>query len=118
MSIALRVSLVLGILVYLIMIVVLLRKKSLNLKYSLLWLFMAAVLLILVLFPQLVSFIAHLIGIVSPINAIFLAFIFFILLLLISLTSIVSKQQRKIKTLIQHLAILQKQVEDIKNEQK
>ncbi|MBQ1279013.1 MAG: DUF2304 domain-containing protein [Acutalibacteraceae bacterium] len=115
MSIALRISLILGILVYLVLIMVLLRKKSLNLKYSLLWLFMAAVLLILVLFPNLVSVISHIIGIASPINALFLAFIFFILLLLISLTSIVSKQQRKIKTLIQHLAILQKEIEDIKS---
>lgn len=116
MSIALRVSLLLGILVYLVLIFILLRKKSLNLKYSLLWIFMAIVLLIMVIFPQIVTFIAHIIGIVSPINAIFLAFIFFILLLLISLTSIVSKQQRKIKTLIQNVSILEKKIEDLKNE--
>lgn len=115
MSIALRISLLLGILVYLVLIFVLLRKKSLNLKYSLLWIFMAAVLLIMVIFPQIVTLIAHVIGIVSPMNAIFLAFIFFILLLLISLTSIVSKQQRKIKTLIQNVAILEKKIEDLKN---
>lgn len=113
MSMALRISLLLGILVYLILIFVLLRKKSLNLKYSLLWIFMAIVLFVMVIFPKIVTFIAHLIGIVSPINAIFLAFIFFILLLLISLTSIVSKQQRKIKTLIQNVAILEKKLEDI-----
>ncbi|MEE0808933.1 MAG: DUF2304 domain-containing protein [Acutalibacteraceae bacterium] len=116
MSMALRISLLLGILVYLVLIFVLLRKKSLNLKYSLLWIFMAVALLIMVAFPQLVSFIAHIIGIVTPINAIFLAFIFFILLLLISLTSIVSKQQNKIKTLIQNVAMLQKQIDDLKAE--
>lgn len=115
MSVALRVSLLVGILVYLIVIIVLLRRKSLNLKYSLLWLFIAAILLLMVCFPEAVSFLARLLGVVSPINAIFLAFISFILLLLISLTAIASGQQRKIKTLIQNIAILQKQVEDLKN---
>ncbi len=115
MSIALRISLLVGILIYLIFILILLRRKSLNLKYSLLWLVIAAVLLIMVIFPDVVSLLAHLMGVVSPINAIFLAFISFILLLIISLTAIVSGQQRKIKTLIQNVAILQKQLDDLKN---
>ena len=81
MSIALRISLLIAIAVYLVIIIVLLRKKSLNLKYSLLWIFMAIVLFIMVAFPQFVEMIATFIGVVSYINAIFMAFIFFILLL-------------------------------------
>ncbi len=116
MSMALRISLLVGILAYLIFIVLLLRRKSLNLKYSLLWLGIAAILVLMVAFPEAVSFLAQLIGVVSPINAIFLMFIAFILLLIISLTAIVSGQQRKIKTLIQNMAILQKQVDDLKKQ--
>ncbi len=115
MDIALRISLLAAIMVYLVLIFVLLRKKSFDLKYSLLWLFMAVVLLVMVGFPGLVEFLAKLIGVALPINAIFLAFIFFILLLLVSLTSIVSKQHREIKTLIQNVALLQKQVDELKN---
>ena len=114
MGITLRISLLVAILVYLVLIIVMLRKKSLNLKYSLLWMFMAVVLLLMVAFPKAIEFLAEVIGVASYINAIFMAFIFFILLLVVSLTSIVSKQHREIKTLIQNLAILQKQVDELK----
>ena len=114
MSIALRISLAVGILFYLVFILYLLRKKSLNLKYSLLWLFTAVVMLVMVAFPNLVTVIAKLIGVELSINAIFMAFIFLILLILISLTSIVSKQRKEIKTLIQHLAMLRKEVDELK----
>lgn len=116
MGIALRISLLVAILLYLVIIIVLLRKKSLNLKYSLLWMFMAVVLLVMVAFPKAVEFLADLIGVASYINAIFMAFIFFILLLVVSLTSIVSKQSREIKTLIQNMALLQKQLNDLKKQ--
>ncbi len=116
MNIALRISLLVAIVAYLVLILILLRKKSFNLKYSLLWIFMAAVMFIMVAFPQLVEFIAALIGVTLPINAIFMAFIFFILLMVVSLTSIVSKQHGEIKTLIQNVALLQKQVEELKKQ--
>ena len=115
MGLELRISLFIAIAVYMTLIVVLLRKKSLNLKYSLLWMFMAVVLLVMVAFPGLVEFLAGLIGVASYINAIFMSFIFFILLLVVSLSSIVSKQRREIKTLIQNMAILKKEIEELKN---
>ena len=113
MGLALRISLLIAIFVYLVLIIVLLRKKSLNLKYSLLWMFMAVVLLLMVAFPKAIEFLADVIGVASYINAIFMAFIFIILLLVVSLTSIVSKQHREIKTLIQNVALLQKRVEEL-----
>lgn len=116
MELALRISLLIAIVIYIAIIIVLLKKKSLNLQYSLLWLFMAAVLLVMLAFPSLLEFLANLIGVASYINAIFMSFIFFILLLLVSLTSIVSKQRQQIKTIIQNLAILQKQVDELKKE--
>ena len=113
MGLALRVSLLVAIMIYLIIIMFLLRQKKLNLKYSLLWMFMAIVLLLMVAFPKAIETAAHFIGVVSYINAIFMAFIFFILLLVVSLTSIVSKQHREIKTLIQNVALLQKRLEEL-----
>ena len=114
MGLGLRISLLIAILIYMVLIFVLLRKKSFNLKYSLLWLFMTVVLLVMVAFPRLVELFANLIGVASYINAIFMAFIFFILLLVVTLTSIASKQHREIKTLIQNVALLQKQVDELK----
>ena len=116
MGLALRISLLVAIAVYLVLIVVLLRKKSFTLKYSLLWMFMAAVLIVMVAFPEIVECLADAIGVASYINAIFMAFIFFILLLVVSLTSIVSKQNKEIKTIIQNIALLQKRVEELEKE--
>lgn len=113
MSTALRISLLVGILVYIIAILSFLRKKKLNLKYSLLWLLSAAVLLIMDIFPVTVNRLAKFLGFAMTVNAVFLVFIFFILLILISLTSIVSRQQERIKTLTQETALLTKRVSDL-----
>lgn len=113
MTTMLRVSLFIGILFYFIFICVLLRKKSFDLKYSLLWLFSAFVLLVLDIFPQTVIFLSGVLGIDVPSNFIYLVVLFFILLLLISLTSIVSKQKKEIRTLIQTVSILKKKVEEL-----
>ena len=112
MSIELRITLILGVLAYLTGIIFLLSRKRINLKYSLLWMFSALILLLLAVFPQIVTLISNLIGIQSPVNAVFLFFIFCIILLLISLTSIVSKQSNEIKRLIQQLAILEKEIKE------
>lgn len=113
MSIALRISLLIGILFYLSFILLFLRQKKMTLKYSLLWLLSAVVLLIMAVFPRVTAWFTHLLGIEMAVNAVFLAFVFFILLLLISMTAIVSKQHREIKILIQHISILEKKVDDL-----
>ncbi len=114
MSIILRISLLIGILVYVFFILRMLKKEKLTLKYSLLWFFTAFVLLIFDIFPQVLSFVSSIIGIKAPANTIFLILIFFLLILMISLSSIVSIQHQKIKTLIQNVSILQKEVEELK----
>lgn len=115
----LRVLLLIAVCIYFIMVFCLLRRKTLNLKYTLLWLASGFVMLILALFPQLLQSFASLVGIYDPMNALFSLIIFCILIILMSLTAIVSKLNRKTKTLIQALALLEKRVrdsEDISNE--
>ena len=113
MSLVLRIALIVGVVVYMAFVLVLLRKKRLNLKYSLLWMFTAVVLLLCAIFPQIVTFVAFVLGIQSQVNAIFLIVVFFMLLLLISLTSIVSKQKGEIRTLVQQVAIIEKRLRDL-----
>ena len=115
----LRVLLLIAVCIYFIMVFCLLRRKTLNLKYTLLWLASGSVMLILALFPQLLQSFASLVGIYDPMNALFSLIIFCIIIILMSLTAIVSKLNRKTKTLIQALALLEKRVrdsEDISNE--
>lgn len=116
MSLILRISLLLGIVLYIIVILTFLKKKKINLRYSLLWFLSALVLLIMDIFPGVVSGVARLLGIEVSVNAVFLIFIFLMMLLLISLTSIVSTQHEQIKTLIQEIAILKSELEHKKSE--
>lgn len=108
----LRVLLLIAVCIYFIMVFCLLRRKTLNLKYTLLWLASGSVMLILALFPRLLQSFASLVGIYDPMNALFSLIIFCILIILMSLTAIVSKLNRKTKTLIQALALLEKRVRD------
>ena len=111
----LRIVLFVGIIFYLIFITSLVKKRSLDLRYSLLWYLTAVVLLVLDIFPQVVTWASHLLGIQTESNFIYLVIMFFMLLLLITVTSIVSKQKAEIRTLIQRLSILEKETKDKKS---
>ena len=103
-----------AVIVYLFLLVLLLKKKRLLLKYSLLWLFAGLVMLILVLFPGILDWFAHILGIFSPVNALFAFILFCVIILLVSLTAIVSAQNEKIKRLIQREAILDEEIRALK----
>ena len=94
----------------------LLKKKRLSLKYTLLWLFSGLVMLILVLFPGLLTLFSALIGIGMPTNALFAAISFCIIMILITLTSIVSKQTERIKVLTQTLAVMDKRIKELEEQ--
>lgn len=112
----LRVTLIIVVISYFIVILYFLKQKALNLKYTLLWLVAGAVMGILVVVPELLTQIIHLFGIQDNMNGLFLFCIGFIILILLSLTSIASRQNRKLRTLTQELAILDKRVRDLEKE--
>ncbi len=117
MDLTLRLWLLAGVIVYFAVILVALRKKSLTLKYSLLWMFSALLLLIIVIFPRIINGVTKLLGIASPVNAVFTIILFLVLMILISLSVIVSKQHAQIKKLIQSVALLEKRLNDAKTPQ-
>ena len=112
----LRVTLILVVISYFIVFLYFLKQKALNLKYTLLWLVAGAVMGILVVVPELLTRIIRLFGIQDNMNGLFLFCIGFIILILLSLTSIASRQNRKLRTLTQELAILDKRVRDLEKE--
>lgn len=112
MDLTLRLWLLAGVIVYFAVILVALRKKSLTLKYSLLWMFSALLLLIIVIFPRIINGVTKLLGIASPVNTVFTIVLFLVLMILISLSVIVSKQHARIKKLIQSVALLEKRLRD------
>ncbi len=112
----LRITLIIVVISYFIVILYFLKQKALNLKYTLLWLGGGAVMGILVVVPELLTRTIRLFGIQDNMNGLFLFCIGFIVLILLSLTSIASRQNRKLRTLIQELAILDKRVRDLEKD--
>ncbi len=111
----LTIVLILAIIVYFIIILSLLKRKMLNMKYSLLWLFTGVVMLILVIDPMIVVQFKGLIGITSNMNLLFLVLIGFLILLVLSLTSIASRQAGRITKLIQTQGLLEKRVRELED---
>ena len=68
---------------------------------------------ILVAVPELLVKIIHIFGIQDNMNGLFIFAIGFIIMILLSLTSIASRQNRKLRTLTQELALLQPRVRDL-----
>lgn len=109
----LRLTLIVAVICYFIVILYFLKQKALNLKYTLLWLVAGLVMGILVVVPELLVTIIHIFGIQDNMNGLFIFAIGFIIMILLSLTSIASRQNRKIRILTQELAILEKRVRDL-----
>jgi len=117
MSKTLSVMLMAGLLFYFGIILGLLKKKVLSLKYSLLWLLTGAGLLVLVLFPGIIYAFSELIGVKMPVNGMFLFMIAFLFMIVLSVTVIVSRQSERIKTLAQKMALLEKRLRDIEKKE-
>ena len=112
----LRLVLIAALVVYFVLILVFLKNKTLELRYTLLWMFAGVVLAVLVIWPETLMRLIRLMGIQSNMNGLFLMAIAFIVMIMMSLTSIVSRQTNKIRNLVQEIAILEKQVRELEKE--
>lgn len=113
MNIQLQLFLIIVIVIFLCAMVILLKNRKLSLRYTLLWLMSGFVLLIVAIFPGIISWLTKLIGIVSPVNAVFVLEAIFVLMIMLSLTVIVSQINRKLKRLIQDNAVLEERVREL-----
>lgn len=109
----LQVVMVLAVAVYFVLLFLLLKKRSLHLKYTLLWIFSGVLMLALATFPKLLNWFAALVGIYAPTNALFALMFFCVIMVLMSLTAIVSKQTERIKKMAQQLALQEKRIRDL-----
>lgn len=107
MSIKIQIIVAVIILAALIGIANMVRKQALDLKYALSWLVVGILVLILDIFPGIMNYLVHLLGIQLPVNMMFFFGFCFTLFLLFNLTTKVSKQSEKIKCLVQEIALLE-----------
>ena len=105
---SLRLLLLLAAVLTLAYFLVKIRKNRLQIDFAIFWSLFSGLLVVIAIFPGIVSFAAKQIGIVSPANLVFLAIIFMLILRLFSLTVKLSKMNEQINTLAQHIAIKEK----------
>lgn len=111
----LRITLIIAVICYFIIILYYLKKRMLELKYTLLWLAAGVVMGIMIFFPELLAAFVRVLGIESNMNGLYVLCIAYIIAILMSLTSIVSRQAFKIRTLIQEISMLDKRIRELES---
>lgn len=118
MQISLNVVLIIITLIYLFLILKAIRKKKLQMSFSIFWLITGVLLIIALLIPNLVEMISMILGFEVPANMIFCITIFVSFYLIFNLTISLSKENRKNTLLIQELSMLKKRVEELEKNAK
>ena len=109
-------AIIVGIL-FLVMMIELIRKNKVALKYALLWLFSGILLLLLAIFPQLLDGMARMIGIYSPVNALFAVLLCCGLVLMISFSVIMSGNKKAIVRLTQEISLMENRIRQMEGKQ-
>ena len=116
-SSTLRIVLIIALLFYFVILLIFLKNKTLELRYTLLWMFAGFILALLVIWPDVLRGFVKVIGIQDNMNGLFIMSFAFVIMIMMSLTSIVSRQANKIKLLVQELAIMEKRIRELESRQ-
>ena len=112
MSSSLRLWVFIVALIIILVIVQILRKGRVPIKYSLLWFISASIIMLVAVFPNILNFMANLMGFKTISNMVIGIMLVILLFITMSLTIIVSGQKEKITLLIQEVSILKRKVEE------
>lgn len=112
MSIQLRILLIVGSVATLIYFLLKIRKSKLRIEDGVFWIIFSFVTILLSLLPDVVSYAAELLGVISPVNFLFLVIIFVLLMRIFSLTLKVSQLSSKLESFVQFYAIKAKDADD------
>ena len=116
LTLKLQIIVAITIISALCIIINMIRRKSLELRYALSWLTAGIGILILDLFPDLIKTIADIMGIDTPANMLFFLGFCFSLGLTFVLTIAISRMPVRMKKIAQELALHQKELETLKSE--
>ena len=107
---SLQLYFIVGSVLMLLVIFGLLKKGLLSVKYSLLWLAFAGVMLVFAAFPYVVYVLRDLLDMVMPVNLVYMLLFCFVLLVLLSISIAISELAQKTKRLAQANALLEERV--------
>lgn len=117
MSLRLQISLFsISIIVFLVLLNNI-RRSKISTDMATVWILWGIGLIVLSLFPQIVTFLGKIVGIVTPVNTLYLIMIFLLYVLVFFLYIKVSVLEEKIKNLIHAVALDEKEHQNEKNSQ-
>ncbi len=113
---ALRYALLLAVALYFVILFNILSRRRLNLRYSLLWIISGFIMLVIGVFPEIMTFLTRLIGIKEPANGLFALVCFCLIIILMSITAIVTTLNEKCTRLVQTVALLEKRIRELEGQ--
>ena len=106
MTLKLRIVILVLLISALVYIIYMVKQRTMELKYVLVWLACDIIIVILTLFPGLINAMASMLGIHSPMNMLFFLGLVFSLFIIFSLTKAISKVTDRVRRLAQIVALL------------
>lgn len=100
-----------------LLVLELVRRRRLREDYSLLWLFVAAVMIVVAAWRELLHGLAALVGIAYPPNLLFLLALLFIFGLLLYFSTVITRLTQESKRLAQEVALLRQQISQLEKSQ-
>lgn len=110
MSLKTQIMVAVVIVAALVWIANMVRKQALDIRFALSWVTVGGVVLILDVFPGIMNYLVHLLGIELPVNMMFFFGFCFTLFLVFILTVKVSRQSEQLKRLTQEVALLEERL--------
>lgn len=115
MSIMLRVLLITMSVLSLFYVISKIRNSKMQIEYSIFWILMSFVMIIMSVFPEIVYWITTAMRMISPANVVYLFIIAILLVKSFMMTIEISKLEDKVKDLVQQIGInekIQKEIQD------
>ncbi len=117
-SLKLQITVILAALLLLIIVIHGIRSRNLQLKHSILWIFLGVINLLFALFPGVTLYFTNLMGIELPVNAMFLTSIVVAYLLILQLSINSSANELKKRKIAQKVTIIEAEVRELKQQLK
>ncbi len=105
MTITLRIFFILVSIVSMISMIRKIRKSKMQIEYTIFWIIVAGLLIIIAIFPQIAMFFSELLGFQTPANFVFAFTIFILFIKVFMMTVEISTLEAKIKELTQKMAL-------------
>ena len=118
MSSSLRLGLLLASILAFSMVLVAVITRKLNIKYSIVWLIWALMSLTMAIFPEIFYGFSKLVDIALPVNGVFLIMIGLVYGLTFYVYMMISKHNKEIIDLTYEVALLKKELEQLKKKKK